>query len=265
MSFKNISIKELEESKVYVSVKSDAFSFKHPLDYASSFIDLTSSIGGDLNIRVETDAVNANTDGSQNIAYSTVLFRHKLPERFNLDVPTNDMFGKGFSEIGFVLNFGSINPEIRCYTGSRISICDNGCIFGADDITSIKLVSSHVPIQKALELYVSEREVTLERYKRVIQGMSSTIYTEEGNTINQFIGKITRACIGNPKIGIGIATGMIKNISDSKTNYAIRDGKISEWVLYNACTEEVKKSSIKDEALKVQLVSDLFNINQYLN
>lgn len=259
-SFTNITLKELEVSKTYVNPKTTALSYQHPMDYAHDFIEKCNDLNCDLNIRVDTNAMNANDDNSLNISYDTVVFRATVPEA-NLYLD-GTAFNELKSEFGFILSLGGLAPEIRVYSGKRVTICDNGCIFGADDITTVKLVSSHEPINKALKSYIDNIQAKSRAYLDRIEQMNNTFYHEavkgqSNSTLNSKIGEIVRYAMGNNKLGVQVATGMIKNIQDIKSNYRIYENKISGWTLYNACTEEIKKSPIKDEMAKVQLLEGI--------
>jgi hypothetical protein len=52
---------------------------------------------------------------------------------------------------------------------------------------------------------------------------------------------------------------MVKNIQDSKSIYALnQDDSISSWKLFNAATEEIKKSSISEQPSKLLAIQKLF-------
>ena len=257
MAYTQITLQELEDSKIFVNPKSSAFNYRHPVDYGASFLEIAQELGCELKIRAESNATNANDDGSQNISYNSVLLRAKIP---NMDINLEGtLFNHMTSEIGFILTLDGLAPEIKAYNGKRVSICDNGCIFGADDIKSIKLVSdNHVVITKSLREYVDNIVKNNERYYQKIYEMNNTFYSEKSGSLNQKIGEILRFAMLQNKLGVQVATGMVKNVTDSKSNYRINsDGIISGWTLYNACTEEIKKAAIGNEAVKVQLLEGI--------
>ncbi len=259
MSFQNLTIEELTQSKVYVNPKRSIFSYQHPMDYSNIFLNEMSKVGANINIRAEVDASNANEDNTLNISYGTVLFRAKLPQSFDLYVE-DTMFNHMTGEIGYVLNLNSATPELRCYRGKRVEICDNGCIFGADDITTHRLAStSKSEVNDAIKRYVDTFIEMNETHVKQIHKMMEHKYREDDFSLDMKIGQIVRTSIKNTKIGINIATGLIKNIEDSKSLYRIVNGVIDGWTLYNAATEECKKVSIKDESTKL-LMLESFNL-----
>lgn len=260
MAYTQITLDELHDSKIFVNPKSSAFNYQHPTQYSASFLDIAERLNCDLTIRVESNAMNANDDGSKNISYNSVLLRAKIP---NMDLHLEGtMFNHMTSEIGFILTLDGLAPEIKAYHGKRVSVCDNGCIFGADDIKVVKLISdNHIGITSALNHYIDNIEKRNEQYFGKIEEMNNTFYSEKTNTLNQKIGEIVRYAMLQNKLGVQIATGMIKNITDTKSNYRIQDDKISAWTMYNACTEEIKKASIGSEAVKVQLLEGIKWVN----
>jgi len=269
MSALNLTLEELALSKIYVNPKSDAFNYKHPTDYASPFLDLIKANRFDFSIRADGKIENQNQDdNSVNTSYSTVVFSAKIP---NADIHLNDtVFNHITPEIGFVLSLEGSNPEIKCYNGRRVTICDNGVIFGADNIKTVKLIQGYRDIYEKLKQYVDTYEASNRMYFDTIQDMNHRIYTEDSGDINRKVGEIIRYCIANPRLGINVGSGMIKNIHDGRTNYRILDGKISAWTLYNACTEEIKKAndslsmplSTHIELLKININQN--DLNQYL-
>lgn len=265
MSTKILTIEDLESSKIYQS-DSDVIRFEHPMDYLSPFIELFNSINPTWNIEGQLGGVNKNKavvvddlvmPEEVNISYSRVLARAKLPEEYDINFEFTNNYNHLTSEIGMVYALDGRNPEIKVYAGRRVTACINQCIFGADSILTINLLKSskeaaYNQTRRYLETIEANNKVYLEKIHNLKERELS------GSKLLERIGKIVWEAKKNPKLGIICASDMVTYIQDPKSKYALVDNKTTDWMLYNACTESLKKSNILDEASKVLLLENVF-------
>lgn len=255
-----ISFDELENSKVFVS-KSETFKFMPPMDYLRPFVDIISPLNPEWKIYVEKEVENAEEDGTKNTAYGRVALRAKLPAIFDLNLGFNSQFNHAYSEIGIVYALDTTKPEMRVANGKRVSVCTNQCIFGSDNITSVLLTSTNrEKIYRDTNVYVQSLEEETQRYKQVIERMYENVLVGD-RQINERIGKIFRSCKKTNDVGINIASSMLGLLEDERSMYGIKNGETNDWIIYNALTESIKKSSIIDESSKVLFLEGIFNLN----
>lgn len=263
-----ISVQDLERSKVYVSDKSAVVRFKHPMDYLGRVFEILQPFNPDISISGIANAKNRDRDqvidgteilGEENVSYSRVLVRAKMPSDLTLTLPFNTDFNELTAEVGFSFGLDMQSPQIKAYSGRRVTICSNGCIFGTDSITTLDLLrtSDDQAIYNTFESYAEniakKHQVYLDRAEQLYNNRVS------GKDLYARVGELSWQAKQNPKIGISMATEVIGLLQDKKTRYAVgEDGSITDWHLYNACTEVLKKSNILDEATKIQLLDKVF-------
>lgn len=253
-----VTYTDLEKSKIFIG-SSEIYKFPSPIELVSPFMEEINTKIGNVSwtFEAEEGSKNANPDelSEENIAYSRVIAKAKLPAEYDLLVD-DDTFNHLWSEIGLVYALDTKKPEMKVYRGKRVSVCTNQCVFGADNITGILLTSSRADIYERAAKYAKSAMEDVEKYRPILETLNGTVYS--GSSLNEQIGKMFRYASSNPKLGITTMTGMLKSIQDDKTRYAIKNGAITGWTLYNACTEELKKSNILDESTKTLLLEKVF-------
>lgn len=254
---------DVESSDVYVSETNSIFSFQHPMDYLQPFLNILEPIGATIHFEGERGSFSKERQREDNeeqvahIAYKRLIAKAKLPEEFNIIAHTDSLFTDLWSEIGFVYALDTKSPEIRAYKGKRVSVCTNQCVFGADNVTSLNLVkSSTKSIYDSLQRYVDTAVEDRRQYIDIIERLDGNKLYDRG--LKERVGHIMMECKKNPKLGTQCAVDMIGLILDPKSKYGLTDGSTSDWVLYNACTESLKKSNILDEAAKTLLLERVF-------
>lgn len=259
-----ISLQTLEESKVYISPKSETFSFKHPIDYFTPFLNKFSHIEGiETSIIVDDYVANAERDGEmvegeKNVAYGSVMAKIKLPEDFLIDVPIDNPFNKMFGEIGLVYNLTTLKPEMRLYKGKRVSICSNGVIFGASNVSSVSLTSNtYRELYETTSRYIDNSLQEVEKYRLIAEQMHNTNLNK--SQIYETLGELLLFCKKQKELGINAISDATTHLITPSSRYAIKsDNTTTLWNMYNSVTESLKKSTILTEATKVSLLQDVF-------
>lgn len=264
-----LTLSQIENSKIFVHPKSETLRFKHPMDYLEPFMEKFSAISGlEWNFQADDKTVNAekglvggelsaDSEGLQNVAYGSLIAKAKLPESFNVIPQIDSQFKDMWSEIGLVYNLNSLKPEMRLYRGKRISICSNGCIFGANNITSISLTSSYQRIYDETERYIEQSSIDIERYKRI----SEYMFEKNLNIsqIRELTGELIFFAKKNKELGINPISDAVNSLMNTSSRYSISsDDTTTSWHYYNAITESLKKSSILTESTKVELLQKVF-------
>lgn len=265
-----VTVTDLADSKVFVSEKNAIFKFQHPMEYLQPVMDILDPYGVAFDLRAVQGSVSQDKEsvvdgvsipGKEYISYSRLISRAKLPEAYDIHLDTNTEFSDLTSEIGFVFGLDIAAPEIKVYSGKRVTVCDNGCIFGADSVTSFNLLKStdNTKIYDTLKSYADNAAKGREMYINRIEQLRSNKLT--GKKLMERIGHVMWEVKKNSKLGVTIGTEMLTLLQNNKTRYFIdEDTVVSDWHLYNACTEPMKKVNILDEASKVKLLDDVFSI-----
>ncbi len=258
-----LSLKQVEDSKVYVSVNEN-IKFKHPMDYIAPFMEELEPLNVEWSFTAEKGSENKNKeeDTETNIAYSRMSVKARLPQQY--DMFANDpIFNKIYGEIGFVYSLEGGKPEMKVYRGNRVQVCTNMCIWGATNVLQLAMTdpkSSVNHIYDKTKRFVEEVSEEVNKAKRIIDKLSNEIYGEQ--IVNQKFGELIRLGIANPKLGINPVTGAIQAMLDPTSKYALETDKtITGWKFYNAVTEQIKKASILDEVTKTILLERMFNDN----
>ena len=266
MSVELLTLEDIESSKVYVSDTGAALSFSHPLDYLAKYLEILQPLGASLSFQGETGSISKDRQNEEfeeqekHIAYRRLIAKAKLPVEYDINIDTESAFNHLSTEVGIVYSLEGKAPELRAYKGKRVTVCTNGCIFGANNVTSINLAkSSTSSIYDQIAKYVDTAANDYIAYKEIIDRLQSKELA--GSKLMQRIGEIHWACKRNPKLGTTCANDMVTYLQDNKSKYGLVGDKTNDWILYNACTESLKKSNMLDEHLKVFLLERVFNNN----
>lgn len=263
-----LTLNQIENSKIFVHPKSETLQFKHPMDYLEPFLQKFDNLNIDWHFQGDDRTVNAergverhslldDSEGIKNVAYGSIIAKAKLPEEFNIIPDINSQFKDMWGEIGLVYNLSSLKPEMRLYKGKRVSICSNGCIFGANNITNISLTTSYHRIYDETERYIEQSFKDIERYKRISEYMYETVLDVSG--IRELTGELFFFGKKNKELGVNPISDAVSSLMDNSSKYAINsDETTTKWNYYNALTESLKKSSILTESTKVELLQRVF-------
>lgn len=261
-----LTMAQIEQSDVYISETSETLSFLHTLDYLKPFMDILEPLGATFTFEGELGSISKERaredveEQQRHIAYKSVIAKAKLPDIYNLNLDIDSTHKNLWSEIGIVYNLSGKNPEMRAYRGKRVEVCTNMCVWGSDNVTSINLSKSSTRgIYESLKFYADNAAEDLGKYREVIERLHSNRLADE--RLLERIGHIIWQARLNPKLGITCANDMVSYLQDNKSKYALVNGTTTDWMLYNACTESLKKSSILDEANKTLLLDKIFNNN----
>ena len=269
MAQQEISLTTLENSKVFISPKSDTFTFKHPMDYFSPFLDKFQQIEGvQINIIVDDHVANSERDeelleGNKNIAYGSVMAKVKLPDDYLINVPIENPFNKLTGEIGLVYNLTTLKPEIRLYKGKRVSICSNGVIFGATNVASYSLTNnSYRELYENTTRYIDNSLKDMVLYADTIEKMHNTVLDKYA--IQQTLGELLIFAKKQKELGINAVSDAVTYLITPSSRYAIKaDNTATMWNIYNSVTESLKKSTILTEATKISLLQEVFLKNDF--
>lgn len=260
-----LSLDQVESSDVYVPQMS-AFSFKHPMQYLEPFFKQLEPLGATFTFEGEIGSLSKEREREdkeeqdKHIAYSRLVAKARLPEAFDVIPGIGSDFNHLWSEIGLVYAFDTKSPEIKVYRGKRVSTCTNQCIFGADNVTSINLARSNESgAYTSLKSYVDTAMEDLGSYVDIIQRLASV--QREGSSLKEQLGHMLMEAKRHTRLGTTCVNDTVNYILDPKTRYALVDGVTNDWMLYNACTESLKKSNILDEPTKTLLLEKIFHLN----
>jgi hypothetical protein len=267
---KNLSISDLENSKVFVSEKSSAVKFQHPMEYLERVLTTFGKYTDKITIEGVVGARNKDREAvvegvevpsHENVSYSRIGVKARFPQDYTIKLPFDTNFDELQAEVGFVYALDTQNPEIKIFTGKRVTWCMNQCIFGADSIMNVNLLkSNHDKIYDILDEYAEQVRSKNERYVERATRMHEVKL--HGSGLFERIGEIAWKTKENNKLGVTLATEMIGMLQDPKSKYALSESGITnDWNIYNTLTEILKKSQVNDEASKVLLLDKIFTYN----
>lgn len=264
---KELSLADLEVSKVYESEVSETVKFEHPLDYLSPFLEILDPFIPKWEILGQLGGINRDRamviEGVEmpdnlNVSYSRLIAKARLPEEHDINIPGLTDYGHLWTEVGLVYALDGRNPEMKVYSGRRVSTCINQCIFGADSILSIQLLKSsktaaYDQTRRYLDNLTEKQKVYLDK----AEAMSANRLS--GSKLLSRIGHVVWEAKKNSKLGIQCANDMVGFIQDSRSKYSLVEGATTDWKLYNACSESLKKSNMLDEASKTLFLEKIFS------
>lgn len=261
----NLSLEEVEKSDVYIS-QIGAFSFKHPMQYLEPFfkqlepLNPTFTFQGEIGSLSKEREKEDKEEQDKHIAYSRLVAKARLPEAFDVVPGIGGEFDHMWSEIGLVYAFDTKSPEIKVFRGKRVTVCTNQCIFGEANVTSINLArSNETGAYTSLRQYVETATEDFQSYIDISQRLASR--RREGEELEKQLGHMLLQAKRYPRLGTTCVNDVVNFILDAKTRYALVDGATNDWLLYNACTESLKKSNILDEPTKTILLEKIFHLN----
>lgn len=243
-----ITLNQVLNSKVYVKENSQ-ISFGSPRQYIEPFLEKLKDTGATYSVSVSDRVANKEESGTINEAYGRVLIQAKLPTDFC--AYDHD------SVVGLVYALDTQKPSVKIYSGENAWACTNLSIFGARYIHTVELLQGVSSIyDKALE-YVEGVTEQLRKFKEVYERMNEKTY--QNSEIDEVTGYLLREGIRNKQLGTSPILSAVRDLDDPKSKYGIRDGKTSQWNIYNALTQYITdKVDIADKASKTVMISKLF-------
>jgi hypothetical protein len=244
----NLTINTILQSKIYVKENSP-ISFGSPGQYIEPFLEKLKDTGATYRVAVSDRVANRETTGQTNEAYGRVLIEAKMPNEF--------CAYEHDSVIGMVYALDTQKPSIKVYSGENAWACTNLSIFGARYIHNVELLQGTASIyEKAME-YVDGIAEQIRRFKNLYERMNEKYYQDE--EINTMVGYLLREGLRNKNIGSTPILAAVNTMEDSKSKYAIRDNRTSQWNMYNAVTQYITdKCDIADKASKTVMIGKLF-------
>lgn len=243
MSNTTMTLGKLLESKAFVK---GAVTFDNPSKLLEKSLNIMSKVSDEFEVKVSNKVVNAEADKTLNEAYSRVLLQPIIPTELEGMVPT----------IGLLYALDTQRPIIKTYTGTKVTACNNLCVFNADDIFSGDL-SDMSKVNKFLTNYVEQIEETLQRYIELKNSLEDKEY--KGKDVDEAFGGLLRHSIANTALGTTSIVQAAKEVNNSSSVYYVdREKGTTAWNLYNSVTEFLKKSDIKDQATKTLILSNYF-------
>lgn len=244
-----LQIDQILRSKIYMKENS-AISFNSPKAYIEPFLEKFGNLPGvTFSVKVSDKVANKEDNGETNEAYGRVLVEAKLPSMYSVN--------EHDSVVGLVYALDTQKPTMKVYSGENAWACTNLSIFGARYIQSVELLQGVATIYDRAVEYLEGVDKQIERFKILHEKMNGVVYENEG--IDQISGYLIREGIRNKQIGLLPITDAIRSLDDSKSKYAIREGKTTQWNVYNAITEHVtQKTDISDKASKTVMIGKLF-------
>ncbi len=259
MSSKIISLEELYDSKIYIP-QSEGISFKNPKEYVDPFVQAVSKLTDNFSVTVTDDVVNANEDGSTNVAYARVLVEARLPEQYSL-IGRDDKTSLD-SKIGLIYALNTNKPIMKTFAGKDVRACTNLTIFNADHLYSQEMTANIASVYKKAQSYGEQVEQELEEFRKSFEKLDTTIFTK-GQQLDEVVGRMLRHAFKSPKLGHTVITQGVRELYDKNSTYALnKEGNTTAWNLYNAITSFIGKSEFTDKAQKTILLSNMmFEIN----
>jgi len=249
MEAQEVKLETILNSKVYIKENS-AISFGSPKQYIEPFLEKFEKTGATFRVGVSERVANKDAGSDTlNEAYGRVLIEAKFPTEFCAH--DHD------SVVGMVYALDTQKPMVKVYSGQNAWACTNLAIFGARYIHQVEILQGVNSIyEKSLE-FIDGLTEQLTRFKNLYERMNNKIFT--GDEIDTQIGYLLRESYKNKSIGTSPVISALQDLEDSKSKYAIRENKTSQWNMYSAMTQYVTdKVNIVDKASKTVALSNLF-------
>lgn len=243
-----IELKELLESKAFVK-EGSGMDFKSPEAYIGPFIDTANHYTDNFKVQVVSPVENKNDDESINRAFPRLLLEAKMPTSFDV--------ADSFATVGLMLALDTQRPTVKLYTGKRVHACTNLTIFNADNVFTAELTNLGAAFKKAFD-YFQKVEKDNEEYFRIVTKLKERELDMEG--INKLMGDLLLSTTKNKFIGTSAVMNASKELINSSSVYAIKEGKTTEWNILNAHTAYLStKVDIAEQATKTMLFANLFD------
>lgn len=247
MNTRELSLEELYDAKTYVR-DSGGFDFKHYREYVEPFTDkiLNRVSDATFDVTAVVGAVNKD-EGTEalNTSYGRFLITARMPKAYDTE--------EAGSKIGMIVALDNQKPIMKVFSGKDVFACMNLTIFGADDLFSQDLTANIGSIYAKADDYAIKMSDSLGLFRKQVDALKAMTF--KGKDLDEIIGKLIKYSLKFPKLGTNPVMGGVKDLLDSKSKYALKEGITDGWNLYNAITENIKKADIADQPLKTQLLS----------
>lgn len=250
MNTRELTVEQLYDSKTYVR-ESGGFDFKHCKEYVAPFIEKVTNRISDVTFKVTavTGAINKDEETEAlNISYGRFLISAELPKEYN----TEDCY----SRIGMICALDNQKPVMKVFTGKDVVACMNLTIFNADHLFSQDLTANIGSIYNKADDYAIKVGDELADFNKKVELLKAMTF--KGDSLHEIIGKLVEYSLRQPKLGQTPILVGTKELYETKSKYALKEGATSGWNYFNAVTEAIKKADISDQALKTILLARAF-------
>ena len=248
-----IPLTELMESKTYIG-DNTMIKFGSPQEYIEPFIEKFNAVPGtEFIVNVSGRSANKENDSDKiNQAFGRVAVIAKMPQQYCIhDHDTN---------IGITYALDIAKPVIKVYAGQNAWACTNLAIFGAKYVHSVDLMQNGPSVYPKIQEYLDSATEQLAKFQEIYERMNDRIF--QGKEINEVIGYILRNASKDKGIGTTAVLSAVKDLDDTKSKYAIKEDKTSQWNIYAAITDYVtRKVDAFEKPSKTQLIGNLFVTN----
>ena len=257
MNIRELTLDELYEAKTYVR-DSGGFDFKHYREYVAPFVDKVTSRISDATFEVSAvvGAVNKDEETEAlNTSYGRFLVTARMPKAYNTE--------EAGSKIGMIVALDNQKPVMKVFSGKDVFACMNLTIFNADHLLSQDLTANIGAIYSKADEYAMKMGDELTDFIKKVDALKAMSF--KGKDLDEIIGKLIQYSLRNPKLGTNPIMQGTKDLFESKSKYALKEGATTGWNYYNAITEAIKKADINDQATKTISLSRAFLPKEILN
>jgi hypothetical protein len=200
------------------------------------------------------EVADAENTGKVLTAYGTVHAQNK-----------EDATSSYFKSLGLVYNLTTAKPKLRIYTGHRVKVCSNLCIFNADEVVTVDLIAagSIETIKGHLSRFYDNLARTMKRQTETMEQLQDT--SVDVDKLNEIIGRGYSAIVkGDTSFPINLFKSGIENLIKSERYDIDNLDNRNLWNVYNAFTEDIKSKNALDEATlsleTYNFVSQIFTV-----
>lgn len=257
MNTRQLTVEQLFDSKTYVR-ESGGFDFKHAREYVMPFVDKVKSRISDaeFDVTAVTGAINKDEESEiLNISYGRFLVTARLPVAYDTE--------EASSKIGMIVALDNQKPVMKVFSGKDVKACMNLTIFNADHLYSQDITANIGSIYNKADDYAMKVGDELTDFIKKVDTLKAMSF--KGETLHEIIGKLVEYSLRQPKLGQTPILAGVKELYETKSKYALKEGATTGWNLYNGITEAIKKADISDQALKTILLSRAFLPKEVLN
>lgn len=250
MTTQELTLDQLYEGKTFVR-DSGGFDFKHYKEYVAPFVDKIQKRVSDATFEVTavTGGTNKDEDTQKlNISYGRFLVTARMPKAYDTE--------EAGSKIGMIVALDNQKPVMKVFSGKDVFACMNLTIFNADHLFTQDLTANIGSIYSKADDYAIKMGDELQVFRKQVDTLKALIF--KGKDLDEIIGHLVRYSLRQPKLGTNPIMGGVKDLLDTKSRYALKEGGTDGWNLYNCVTENIKKADLSDQALKTVLLSGAF-------
>lgn len=247
MNVRELTLEQLYEAKTFVR-DSGGFDFKHYKEYVAPFVEKVTNRISDATFEVAAvvGAVNKDEDTEAlNTSYGRFLITARMPKAY--DTP------EAGSKIGMIVALDNQKPVMKVFSGKDVFACMNLTIFNADHLFSQDLTANIGSVYSKADDYAMKMGDELTTFIKQVDALKALTF--KGKDLDEIIGHLVRYSLRQPKLGTNPIMQGTKELFETKSKYALKEGATTAWNYYNSITEAIKKADINDQALKTILLS----------